>query len=55
MYKYRIVNVGCDDQTVGEFDLAQEQFGFLQNIFDELNTHSDYVCMPKIYIQKLKD
>lgn len=50
--KYKIENIGCDDYTEGVFDLTEEQHNFLNNLFEELNKNSTYVCMPKIHIKK---
>jgi len=50
--KYKIENIGCDDCTEGVFDLTEEQYDFLDNLFTELNKNSSYGCMPKIYIEK---
>lgn len=47
---YHITNVGCDDVTEADFYFTDEQAEFLKTMFDELNTYSEYECMPKIYI-----
>lgn len=51
--KYFIDNVGCDDETIAEFEFTQEEFEFLKKVFDELNTHSEYNCMPSIFIKEI--
>lgn len=51
--KYFIENIGCDDETIAEFEFTQEEFEFLKNVFAELNTHSEYNCMPNIYIKEI--
>ena len=51
MKKYKINNVGCDDETVGVFEFTEEQFAFLNKVFTELNKYSEYGCMPTIYIE----
>jgi hypothetical protein len=51
--KYFIDNVGCDDETIAEFEFTQEEFEFLKKVFDELNTHSECGCMPTIHIKEL--
>ena len=53
--KYKITNVGCDDITVGVFELTEEQYKFLENLFEELNKNSTYGCMPKIYIDGMTE
>lgn len=51
--KYKILNIGCDDETEGTFEFTKEQFEFLNNVFVELNKNSTYGCMPKIYIYEV--
>lgn len=51
--KYFIDNVGCDDETIAEFEFTQEEFEFLKKVFAELNTHSEDVFMPTIHIKEL--
>ena len=53
--KYKILNIGCDDETEGIFEFTKEQFEFLNNIFTELNKNSTYGCMPKSYIVEVVD
>ena len=53
--KYKILNIGCDDETEGNFEFTKEQFEFLNNVFTELNKNSTYGCMPKIYIDEVVD
>lgn len=53
-HMYHIVNIGCDDETNCGFDFTEEEATFLKRVFDELNTHSSYDCMPKIYIEKVE-
>lgn len=53
--KYKILNIGCDDETQGDFEFTKEQFEFLNNVFTELNKNSAYSCMPKIYIDEVAD
>ena len=55
MQKYKITNLGCDDQTEGVFDLTDEQFEFTDALFKMLNENSHYGCMPKIYIDKVDE
>ena len=53
--KYKILNIGCDDETEGAFEFTKEQFEFLNNVFVGLNKNSTYGCMPKIYIYEVAD
>ena len=50
---YKITNIGCDDETEARFILTESQYNFLNEIFEKLNKHSTYGCMPKIYIDEL--
>ncbi len=50
---YHIINIGCDDETDCYFQFTEDEAIFLKKTFDELNTHSTYGCMPKIYIEKV--
>ena len=45
---YLIENVGCDDTTDAILELTQEEFEFLNNIFEQINKNSSYSCQPKI-------
>ena len=54
MKKYKIENVGCDDETVGVFEFTDEQFEFLNRVFTELNEYSEYGCMPTIHISSVE-
>jgi hypothetical protein len=51
--RYVIDNVGCDDETIGEFEFTEGQYEFLCRVFEELNKNSTYGCMPKIYIHSI--
>lgn len=52
--RYKIENIGCDDETEGVFEFTTEQFEFLKNVFEELNKNSTYGCMPTIYIKEMQ-
>ncbi len=53
--KYKIINIGCDDETEGVFEFTEEQYEFLNKTFKELNKNSTYGCMPKIYIKEVAE
>ena len=55
MKKYKIKNVGCDDLTECIFVFTEEQAAFLRKVFEELNEHSEYQCMPTIYIEAVEE
>lgn len=52
---YFIQNVGCDDATSGLLYLSEDEFKFLITIFYHLNKNSDYRCMPRIYMAKVRE
>jgi hypothetical protein len=54
MKMYKICNVGCHDETECVFAFTDEQAEFLDTVFTELNQHSDYGCMPTIYIKSVE-
>ena len=55
MKKYKIINIGCHDETIDAFQLTDEQYEFLKNVFERLNSQSEYECMPTIYIEPKED
>lgn len=52
---YFIQNVGCDDETSGLVHLSEDEFKFLITIFYNLNKNSNYRCMPRIYMAKVRE
>lgn len=50
---YKIINVGCDDETEREFEFTEAEYRFLESVFEALNEKSTYGCMPTIYIEKV--
>lgn len=55
MKEYQIRNIGCDDTTVGSFELTEDQYEFLKSVFEKLNKHSYYACMPTIEIYPVQE
>lgn len=53
--RYVINNIGCDDETTAEFIFTEKQAEFLGIVFEALNKHSEYRCMPRIYIEEVKE
>ena len=52
---YFIRNVGCDDETSGLVRLSEDEFKFLISMFYNLNKNSEYHCMPRIYMAKVRE
>ena len=48
---YIITLEGCDDETVFEMDLTEEEKILLQNVAAKANETSTYGCMPRMYVQ----
>ena len=55
MNEYQIRNIGCDDTTVCSFELTEAQYEFLKSVFEKLNKHSSYACMPVIKIYPVQE
>ena len=51
--KYRITNVGCDDETVCDFEFTDKEVCFLKSVFEKLNENSNYGCQPEIVIHPI--
>ena len=49
MKKYLIENMGCDDITYAVLELTDEQYKFLQDVFEKINVNSSYGCQPTIH------
>ena len=52
---YIIALEGCDDETVFEMDLTEEEKILLQNIAAKVNETSTYGCMPRMYVRDKDD
>jgi hypothetical protein len=53
--RYVVLNIGCDDETSADFIFTKKQAEFLGIVFEALNKHSTYGCMPKIYINEVEE
>ena len=49
---YVISLVGCDDETVFEVDLTEEEANLVTKIADKANETSTYQCMPGMFIHE---
>ena len=52
---YIITLEGCDDETVFEMDLTEEEKILLQNVAAKANETSTYCCEPRMYVRKKED
>lgn len=53
--KYIISVHGCDDSTIIEKDLTQQEFKIIQEVVQEITKTSTYVCMPIMEIEELEN
>lgn len=52
---YVIVLEGCDDETIFEMDLTDEDVILLKNVAAKANDTSTYGCMPRMYVREKED
>lgn len=49
---YEIILEGCDDETVFDMDLSDEEYELVKKISDKANETSEYSCMPRMYVKE---
>ena len=52
---YIITLEGCDDKTVFEMDLTEEEAILLEFVAAKANERSTYDCIPRMYVQVKED
>ena len=52
--KYRILVHGCDDSTIIEKELTEDELKTIQSIASEVTESSEYVCMPTMEIKEME-
>lgn len=52
--KYRISVHGCDDSTVIEKELTQQEFKIIKEVAQEVTKVSHYICMPTMVIEEIR-
>ena len=52
---YIITLEGCDDETVFEMDLTEEEETLLEFVAAKVNERSTYGCMPRMYVKVKED
>ena len=52
--KYRISVHGCDDSTIIEKELTEDELKTIQSIASEVTDSSEYVCMPTMEVKELE-
>lgn len=53
--KYEISLVGCDDETVFDMELTEEEFNLLTRVSKLSKETSEYRCMPIMLIEEKND
>ena len=53
--KYRIFVHGCDDSTIIEKELTEDELKTIRSIASEVTASSEYVCMPTMEVKELEE
>ena len=53
--KYRILVHGCDDSTIIEKELTEDELKTIQSIASEVTESSEYVCMPTMEVEEMEE
>ena len=53
--KYRILVHGCDDSTIIEKELTEDELKTIQSVATEVTETSEYVCMPTMRVEELEE
>lgn len=53
--KYRISVHGCDDSTIIEKELTEDELKTIQSVAAEVTETSEYGCMPIMIIEELEE
>lgn len=53
--KYRISVHGCDDTTIIEMELTEQEFKLIRTVAIEVTKASTYICMPTMVIEELRN
>lgn len=51
--RYTITLEGCDDATIFEMLLTDEEYNLLKKVSEKANETSEYGCMPRMYIDEV--
>ena len=49
---YHIDLNGCDDSTIFEMELSEQEYEFLSRVSELANKTSTYQCMPRLYVEQ---
>lgn len=50
---YKIILEGCDDTTVFDMELTDDEYNLLVRVSEKANETSTYMCEPRMYVQKI--
>ena len=53
--KYRILVHGCDDSTIIEKELTEDELKTIQLVAKEVTETSEYECMPTMEVEELEE
>ena len=53
--KYRISVHGCDDSTIIEKELTEDELKTIQLVAKEVTETSEYGCMPTMEVKELEE
>ena len=53
--KYRISVHGCDDSTIIEKELTEDELKIIQSVAKEVTETSEYGCMPTMEVEELEE
>jgi hypothetical protein len=53
--KYRISVHGCDDSTIIEKELTEDELKIIKSVATEVTETSEYKCMPTMIVEELEE
>lgn len=53
--RYTITLNGCDDDTIFDMFLTDEEAALIKRVSEVANATSEYGCMPRMYIEEVED
>jgi hypothetical protein len=53
--KYRISVHGCDDSTIIEKELTEDELKIIKSVAKEVTETSEYGCMPIMIVEELEE
>lgn len=53
MQKIRVIVSGCDDSTIIEIEVSDEELTFIKTLAKKITVASTYSCKPTMQVEKL--